>query len=138
MRPPTRPAALLFVALAVAGCGRTSPGGLSPREAFEREVRGCSPREVRQTLGGPDAVLPGLAPGVISGAEADDRVQSAALGGGDPGYETWVYKGRTLDPKAGRPDAFVRVHFERGRVARFGYPDDPRVFLPPAPPPRLP
>jgi hypothetical protein len=132
-----RTAALLFVALALAGCGPRLPGGVSSREAFERQVLGASAREARYAVGAPDEVLPGraLPSRALTVAESEARTQAAGSGAGDPGYQVWSYRGRTLHPWDGRPDSLTLVQFEGGRVARVLYPDDPPVNLtPPAAP----
>jgi hypothetical protein len=91
-----RPAALLFVALALTGCGRLQaprpapgPAGPVPRDEFRGQVLGLSRGDVRALLGAPEEIR------------------------GD----YWRYRGLTLDPGTGKPDADLMLLFEGGRVS---------------------
>lgn len=88
-------------------------------EEFRQEVIGLEARQLRLKMGPPDDILPMYAPaGLMTGEEFRDRLQGAAFGGGDPGYEAWVYRQRTREAGAAEPDGQVLVHLENGRVAR--------------------
>lgn len=83
-----RRAALLFVAVALAGCGPRLSRSPTPPAEVRRVVMGMSPREVRDTLGPPDRI----------------------------GGRYWTYHGRALDTRTGRPFD-LQILFEGGRVA---------------------